>query len=94
MVAGKLLFAKFALDLDHQILKKELNFPFPSISTTPINAGTMVTFEQTATEKPMKIIQMSHISAESHGRASAVYADHSTSHTFHGGIHHHQHAGK
>ncbi|KAJ6060697.1 hypothetical protein N7444_002551 [Penicillium canescens] len=52
----------------------------------------MVTFEQTATEKPMKIIQMSHISAESHGRASAVYADHSTSHTFHGGIHHHQHA--
>lgn len=54
----------------------------------------MSVLDEMAAEKPAKVIQMSHISAESYGRASAVYADHSTSHTFHGGIHHHQHPGK
>ncbi|KAL4745969.1 hypothetical protein BDW72DRAFT_207750 [Aspergillus terricola var. indicus] len=49
----------------------------------------MTEAERTVAEAPVRIFQMSNISAESHGRASAVYADHSTSNTFQGGIHHH-----
>jgi hypothetical protein len=46
---------------------------YMNTSKIPTNARTMAASEHMVAEKPAKIIQVSHISAESHGRASAVY---------------------
>jgi hypothetical protein len=79
---------------DHSTLHFTPVFMNMDMSTIPTSHRSMVESEPMAAEKPVKIIQMSHISAESHGRASAVYADNSTNNTFNGGIHHHKIPGK
>lgn len=65
----------------------------PKISSLKRMAHSL---DESPVERPVKIVQMSHVSADTHGKASAVYEDHSLSNSFFDGVHFHHrkfHAG-